>query len=777
MIPERPLDAALAWSQRGFWPVPVKFRSKKPFNPQDPSGSNWQHLRISQDDAACYFNGQPLNIGILLGDDYGSADVDLDCGEAIAAAPMFLPATGMRFGRPSKPASHWIYRLDPPIASTTFVDPVDKKVLLELRCLNKDGSVGHQTVVPPSTHPSGELIRFEPGFERSPANIDANDLLESLRTMAAAALLAKHWPEAGAGRHKTMLALAGVLQRSLWIEEDAVRFCVAVYRCVSTHDPHAVARTEAEIRDTFRNASAGKSTTGIPTLQDRLDRKVVDRALDWLGIEPVPPRTQSLPTNRTSTPQAPRSGSIDLVCGSFAAGDLGNAERLIAVHGSDLRYNHDFAKWLVWDGCRWSIDGAEEARKRAQDTMVDLLRQALATGNKDLVSFATRSLKSPQISYALREAQPHLHISTEELDSDPWLLNFANGTLDLRNAQLRPHQRQDFITKVVHHNYRADAECPAFIRFLERIMGGGPDASEAGLERAERLMSYLQKAFGYALTGITSQKAVFILHGSGNNGKSTLLATFFKILQEYSVLLQIDTLMVRQENNNTQADLADLRGARFVMTSETEEGQRLAEGKLKRITQGMGKIKAVRKYENPIEFFETHKLFMDANHKPVVRGTDNAIWNRLHPVPFSITIPPEEIDQELPGKLHAEAEGILAWAVAGTMRWKREGLGKPPEVADEESRWRAESDPLRDFVEDCCIVNPGLDQKAASLWQAYQNWAEENGERHSLTRKKFTDRLQLLGCEPVKRKYGRSYSERGWTGIGLRTPLEGTSAE
>src|ERR1039457_4753354 len=155
-------------------------------------------------------------------------------------------------------------------------------------------------------------------------------------------------------------------------------------------------------------------------------------------------------------------------------------------------------------------------------------------------------------------------------------------------------------------------------------MGGGPDASEAALDRADRLIGYLQKAFGYALTGVTSEKVVFIFYGSGNNGKSTLLSTFLKILEEYAVLLQIDTLMVRQESNNTQADLADLRGTRFVMTSETEQGQRLAEGKLKRITQGMGKIKAPRKYENPIEFDETHKLWLDANHLPQVRGTDNA---------------------------------------------------------------------------------------------------------------------------------------------------------
>jgi putative DNA primase/helicase len=140
------------------------------------------------------------------------------------------------------------------------------------------------------------------------------------------------------------------------------------------------------------------------------------------------------------------------------------------------------------------------------------------------------------------------------------------------------------------------------------------------------------------------------LFGGGDNGKSTMLSTFRQLVEEYAVLLQVDTLMVRQESNNTQADLADLRGARFVQTSETEEGQRLAQGKLKRITQGMGKIKAVRKYENPIEFPETHKLWIDTNRKPSIRDADDrATFNRLHPIPFMVKI--TKIDREMPAKL------------------------------------------------------------------------------------------------------------------------------
>jgi putative DNA primase/helicase len=292
-------------------------------------------------------------------------------------------------------------------------------------------------------------------------------------------------------------------------------------------------------------------------------------------------------------------------------------------------------------------------------------------------------------------------------------------------------------------------------------MGHHPDRSVAELERADRLLSYLQLALGYSLTGLTSEKSVFLLHGSGDNGKSTLLSTFLKLLDEYSVLLQIDTLMVRQESNNTQADLADLRGARFVMTSETEEGQRLAEGKLKRITQGMGRIKATRKYENPIEFQETHKLWIDANHLPVIRGTDNAIWNRLHPIPFTVVIPKEKQDRTLPAQFIAEGAGILAWAVEGAIQWCRNGLGKPPEVADAGKSWRAESDQVGRFIRECCVVGEHCQVKARALYVAYKKWAEEAGE-HAEKETNFARRIAEQGFSKDRKTAGLVYA-----GIGL----------
>lgn len=226
-------------------------------------------------------------------------------------------------------------------------------------------------------------------------------------------------------------------------------------------------------------------------------------------------------------------------------------------------------------------------RGLAQKVATQFGIQAIKSNNDSLAKFAVDCRKSARISNALQEARPNLDMSATELDTDPWLLNFRNGTVDLRTGQLSKPDPDQCITKMVEHDYVPGAQCPRFVKFLERITGGGSDAGEANNERSARLMEYLQRAFGYSLTGVTSEKVVFLLYGRKDNGKSTLLATFLKLLGPYAVLLQIESLMVRrEETNNVQADLADLKGAHFVMTSETEEGQRLAEGKLNASPRG-----------------------------------------------------------------------------------------------------------------------------------------------------------------------------------------------
>lgn len=442
---------------------------------------------------------------------------------------------------------------------------------------------------------------------------------------------------------------------------------------------------------------------------------------------------------------------------SYGFNDSGNAERLIALHGKSILFCHALKKWLVWDGRRWAVDEVDYARKLAKEAMLEFLRQAVEAHNDAAERFAKQSLDARRIGSLLLLAECEIPVRPDELDTHPYLLNFMNGTVDLRTSEIRSHDRADLITKLIHYDYRPHAPCPRWLAFLDEIMGGGADAGEPELARAERLIEYLQRALGYSLTSCTNEKAVFVPFGDGDNGKSTLLSTVYQLAEEYSVLLQVDTLMVRQESNNTQADLADLRGARFVQTSETEEGQRLAQGKLKRITQGMGKIKAARKYENPIEFPETHKLWIDTNRKPTIRDADDrATFNRLHPIPFTVRVPKDRIDRELPQKLLGEAEGILAWLVAGARSWFQSGLRKPPEVQAANDQWRSESDQLGRFIEECCTTREALSTSTSGLYGKYKEWSEAGNET-PMAAAVFATKLAGRGHEKKHTKTGDRY--------------------
>jgi putative DNA primase/helicase len=454
--------------------------------------------------------------------------------------------------------------------------------------------------------------------------------------------------------------------------------------------------------------------------------------------------------------------------------DTGNAERLVALYGCDIRFSVEMKKWLVWDGRRWNSEDSRRIKLLAKRTMRKMYTQAAAIDGNDAREKAEKHARKSESAAGIgamltcAEYEEGIPAVADELDRNPYLLNFLNGTLDLKDGTLYKHRSEDVITKLVHFDFDPQAKCPLFLQFINRIMGASPEASEADLERADRLVSYLQKCFGYSLTGDVAEKAVFCLFGAGNNGKTTLLEIIRFILTEYSTQVLIDSLMMHhsRESNASLADLGDLRGARFVTTSESEEGQRLAVGKLKYLTQGMGEIKTCRKYENPIKFIATHKLFLDANHKPVIRGAEKAVWNRLKPIPFTVTISAEEMDKKLLEKLKAEAPGILAWMFEGYQTWRSEGLGDPPEVAEASAAWQAESDRFPAFLEEKCVLALEAWVPVSQLWSAYQNWCEVNNERFIMPKTSFDERLESLGCKKRMRNDG---TVRAWVGIRFRT--------
>ena len=281
------LQAADIYVTRGLLPIPIPAREKA------PKIEGWPDLRLRAADLPRYFNGAASNIGLLLGDDYGTADVDLDCREALAVAGELLPDTAMIFGRQSKPASHYFYRADPPVRSKRFSDPIDKTCLAELRCRKSDGTLGLQTVVSPSTHPSGEVIRFEPGFDGEPANIDAGKLQVAVAQVAAAALLTRHWPGEKAGRNQGFIALAGAAARSGWTLDQTVAFHRAIYRAL--WGPGAdLEQCKAEVLATYEKHSGGFKTIGRRSLAELMDRRAVGAAFAWLGM-PAPDGPEARP--------------------------------------------------------------------------------------------------------------------------------------------------------------------------------------------------------------------------------------------------------------------------------------------------------------------------------------------------------------------------------------------------------------------------------------------------------------------------------------------------
>lgn len=271
-----PLESAKLWLERGFLPVPVPHRHKAPIV------DRWQKLRLNLNDLPTYFSAAPQNIGILLGDESGSADIDCDCMEAVAAAAELAPPTAMTFGRKSKPASHYIYRSIPRVPSRKFIDPTDKSTIVELRCQTADGGIGLQTVVPPSIHPSGEHIRFEPGRDGSPSRVEASTLAAVVAPIAAAALLARHWPKEGC-RHDAFLALAGILARADWTVKDAVTFHRAIYRALFGASADLFA-CETEVKSTFDKQALGGEITGFQSLSELMHKAALETALAWLNI-------------------------------------------------------------------------------------------------------------------------------------------------------------------------------------------------------------------------------------------------------------------------------------------------------------------------------------------------------------------------------------------------------------------------------------------------------------------------------------------------------------
>jgi len=372
-------------------------------------------------------------------------------------------------------------------------------------------------------------------------------------------------------------------------------------------------------------------------------------------------------------------------------------------------------------------------------------------------SWAVRSQSSAALAamVTLAKSHPAIRITHVALDVDPMLLNCPNGTIDLRSGVMRDHDRADLLTKVTGAPYDGAARSELWERVLLESMGGDSE-----------LVAYFQRAAGYSCTGRTDEEKLFMPIGPTRGGKSTIIQAMIGALGDYARTADIEAFLAQKNPGGPKNEIARLAGSRLVASVEVEKGKRLAHGLVKTLTGG-DVVTARFLFSEHFEFRPTFKIWIVANDAPVVADDDGAMWERIHRVPFPCTVPPEKRDPKVKATLLDVAmsgAAVLAWMVAGAVQWQAKGLGTAAAVTEATTAYREDSDPLRGFVAEACMLDPSLRATRKALRGAYEAWAAEAGGRSTLTGKEFGERVRKLPGVGE----GASRGERLWTGIGVR---------
>lgn len=440
---------------------------------------------------------------------------------------------------------------------------------------------------------------------------------------------------------------------------------------------------------------------------------------------------------------------------------MGNAHRLALYSRGKACFVQDWGGWHAWDGRRWKRAKLGEERESAKSAVRATRRLALENGSERLADYAEKSQSRARLDSMIKlaESEPGIPQSPEHFDNAPLQLNLANGLLDLETSELLEHNPNVYVTRLADVAFSENAECPHWVSFLSKVFDGNLN-----------IIQFVQRAVGYTLTGTTGEQVLFFLYGTGANGKSTFLEIISALIGDYATQAPFTTFTTKRQGASN--DLAMLAGARMVIATEADRGARFSESLLKSVT-GQDAISARFLFREYFKFKAQFKLWIAANHKPIIKGQDEAIWRRIRIIPFTVTIPEAERDPQLYSKLHAELPGILQWALEGYRDWNEGGLQAPPEVLKATEEYREEMDLLADFLADCCVMSPSARIGVHVLFDAYVNWCEQNGE-DPVKKRTFSPML-------VERKFkkGRSGSNGNirWEGIELRSNAGGARTE
>lgn len=423
--------------------------------------------------------------------------------------------------------------------------------------------------------------------------------------------------------------------------------------------------------------------------------------------------------------QMPNAGvdrSIAQRDSKYNLSDAGNGELLAYLEGARWRFDHARGRDLLFVDHHW--------RQNVNHEMVQIAKEAaryryLAAkeiiGTEERRKTALWALQSEskakiEAALAMARSEPPIADTGADWDNRPMLLAVANGVVDLEKGTLRNGTREDRLILHTAIAFDPQATCPKFEKFFAEILNRDVD-----------LVDFVLRAIGYSLTGLTTEQVLFILFGSGANGKSVLLSIMRALLGELSYNMPFSTLEMK-DRASIPNDVAALADRRLVTAAETNDGARLNEARVKALT-GCDPITARFLHSEFFTFKPVAKFWLSVNHKPRVADDSYGFWRRVRLIPFQRQFRDEEADPNLETKLIEELPGILAFFVRGCRHWQARGLKPPASVVAATEEYRADSDPLTQFIEQRCLLGEGLTAGAQSLYTTYKSWAESQGFR------------------------------------------------
>jgi putative DNA primase/helicase len=415
-------------------------------------------------------------------------------------------------------------------------------------------------------------------------------------------------------------------------------------------------------------------------------------------------------------------------------------------------------RWIVWTGKYWQFDHGEQLGRMAKRVVSSVYAEA-ATAPEEmqdkLGAWASQSGFDARIKGMINQAKSleGITVLPDELDSDPWLLNVNNGTVNLMTGELRPHNQDDLITRIIPINYNPDAESPLW-----------DDTLDQTCSHDDNLKQFIKRAAGYSATGSTKDMATFLTQGSGFNGKSTLLGVIHDVLGPYAHEVDPRVFMVsRNDRTGPNEDIADLYRKRFVIGAEINEQMRLSVSLVKRLTGGE-QLRFERKFEHGFNFKPELKLWLMSNHEPMIADSTNSIWGRIKKIPFNHFFGPDERNPNLRQQLVTEhGEAVLAWLIHGVMEWCEFGLSEPVIVKDATEEYRKSQDVLREFLAEKCNIEPNATVLGHDLYRCYQNWCSVAGEKRELGKITFGKLLREKGLTT----FSGTGNAQFWKGIEL----------